>query len=409
MAKKIEKEKFVRNKQHCNIGTIGHVDHGKTTLTAAITKALSGIGKTKFKDYGDIDHHPEERARGITINTAHVEYETEERHYSHIDCPGHQDYIKNMITGANQMEGVILVVSAADGVQVQTREHVILAKEIGIPYIVVFLNKVDIVRDNNMLDLIELEIRELIEKYGFSVDTPVIRGSAKKALEGDKEYLDGIRQLMKVVDTYIKNPNRLLNAPFLLPVETVLVAQGRGTVVTGKAIQGTLKVGDEIELVGKKKFKTICMGIEMFRKILDVAEAGDNIGVLVKNVPNRDVYKGYVLGAPGFLKTSSKFKAKVYFLTEKEGGRANPFRSGYKPQFFFYVSNVTGTIIVNKKDQEIDNKDIDESEVDMVMPGDSLIIEVNLIELCVINEGLRFVMREGKKTIGAGTILKILD
>lgn len=275
MAKKIEKEKFVRTKPHCNIGTIGHVDHGKTTLTAAITKALAGIGKTRFKDYSDIDHHPEERARGITINTAHVEYETEARHYSHIDCPGHQDYIKNMITGANQMEGVILVVSAADGIQVQTREHVILAKEIGIPYIVVFLNKTDVVRDNAILDLIELEIRELIEKYGFSTETPVIRGSAKKALEGDKEYLDGIRQLMKTVDEFIKNPDRLVNAPFLLPVETVLVAQGRGTVVTGKVIQGMLKVGDELELVGKKKFKTICMGIEMFRKILDVTQAGD--------------------------------------------------------------------------------------------------------------------------------------
>jgi elongation factor Tu len=421
MAKKVEKEKFVRNKPHCNIGTIGHVDHGKTTLTAAITKALSGIGKTRFKDYSDIDSHPEERARGITINTAHVEYETNNRHYSHIDCPGHQDYIKNMITGANQMDGVILVVSAADGVQVQTREHVILAKEIGIPYLIVFLNKVDVVHDKEMLDIIEMEIRELIEKYGFSIDTPVVRGSAKRALEGDKNYLEGIKELMEKVDSYIKNPDRLLNAPFILPVETVLVAQGRGTVVTGRVEQGTIKVGDELEAVGKKLFKTSCVGLEMFRKILDSAQAGDNIGVLLKNVPNKEIYKGYVLAAPGLMKTSNKFTAKVYILTEKEGGRANPFRSGYKPQFFFRVTNVTGTIIVNKKSEEnlqlkqenpvVEEKlpSDEEEEIDIVMPGESLVIEVNLVEKSVINQGLRFVMREGKKTIGAGTILKILE
>jgi len=421
MAKKVEKEKFVRNKPHCNIGTIGHVDHGKTTLTAAITKALSGIGKTKFKDYSDIDSHPEERARGITINTAHIEYETNNRHYSHIDCPGHQDYIKNMITGANQMDGVILVVSAADGVQVQTREHVILAKEIGIPYLIVFLNKIDVVHDKEMLDIIEMEIRELIEKYGFSIDTPVVRGSAKRALEGDKTYLQGIKELMEKVDSYIKNPDRLLNAPFILPVETVLVAQGRGTVVTGRVEQGTLKVGDELEAVGKKVFKTSCVGIEMFRKILDISHAGDNIGVLLKNVPNKEIYKGYVLAVPGLMKTANKFTAKVYILTEKEGGRANPFRSGYKPQFFFRVTNVTGTIIVNKKSEEnlqlkqenpvVEEKlpSDEEEEIDIVMPGESLVIEVNLVEKSVINQGLRFVMREGKKTIGAGTILKILD
>lgn len=402
MAKKIEKEKFVRTKPHCNIGTIGHVDHGKTTLTAAITKALSGIGRTKFKDYGDIDHHPEERARGITINTAHIEYETNLRHYSHIDCPGHQDYIKNMITGANQMEGVILVVSASDGVQVQTREHVILAKEIGIPYMVVFLNKVDVVKDRSMLDLIELEIRELIESYGFSQDTPVIRGSAKRALEGDEHFLKTIRELMDAVDTFVKNPNRILNAPFILPVESVLVAQGRGTVVTGKIEQGQIKIGDELELVGKKLFKTTCMGLEMFRKTLDSAQAGDNVGILLKNVPNREVYKGFVLAAPGLMKTSQVFTAKVYILSEKEGGRANPFRSGYKPQFFFRVSNITGTIMLDKTDEQTD-------EDNVVMPGDSLVIRVQLIEKAVINEGLRFVMREGKKTIGAGTILSILQ
>jgi elongation factor Tu len=421
MAKKVEKEKFVRNKPHCNIGTIGHVDHGKTTLTAAITKALSGIGKTKFKDYGDIDHHPEERARGITINTAHVEYETINRHYSHIDCPGHQDYIKNMITGANQMDGVILVISASDGIQVQTIEHVILAKEIGIPYLVVFLNKTDVVHDKEMLDIIELEIRELIEKYGFSAETPIIRGSAKRALEGDKTYLDGIRNLMENVDTYIKNPDRLLNEPFILPVETVLVAMGRGTVVTGRIEQGTIKIGDELEAVGKKLFKTSCVGLEMFRKILDTAQAGDNVGILLKNIPNKEIYKGYVLAKPGLMKTSNKFKAKVYFLTEKEGGRANPFRSGYKPQFFFRVSNVTGTILVNKKSEEnlqlkeenlTNQEDIsqqDEEEIDIVMPGESLVIEVHLVEKSVINQGLRFVMREGKKTIGAGTILSIIE
>jgi len=393
----------------------------KTTLTAAITKALLGIGKTKFKDYGDIDNHPEERARGITINTAHVEYETNNRHYSHIDCPGHQDYIKNMITGANQMDGVILVVSAADGVQVQTREHVILAKEIGIPYLIVFLNKVDVVQDKEMLDIIEMEIRELIEKYGFSSETPVVRGSAKRALEGDKTYLNGIKELMEKVDSYIKNPDRLLNAPFILPVETVLVAQGRGTVVTGRVEQGTIKVGDELEAVGKKLFKTSCMGLEMFRKILDSAQAGDNIGVLLKNVPNKEIYKGYVLAAPGLMKTVNKFTAKVYILTEKEGGRANPFRSGYKPQFFFRVTNVTGTIIVNKKSEENlqlkeENPNVEEKlpsdeeeEIDIVMPGESLVIEVHLVEKSVINQGLRFVMREGKKTIGAGTILKILE
>ena len=323
------------------------------------------------------------------------------------------------------MDGVILVVSAADGVQVQTREHVILAKEIGIPYLIVFLNKIDVIQDREMLDIIELEIRELIEKYGFSTDTPVIRGSAKRALEGDKKYLDGIRELMDKVDEYIVNPDRLLNAPFILPVETVLVAQGRGTVVTGKVEAGTIRVGDELEAVGKKIFKTSCMGLEMFRKILDVAQAGDNVGVLLKNVPNKEIYKGYVLAAPGLMKTSDKFLAKVYILTKEEGGRANPFRSGYKPQFFFRVTNVTGTIIVNKKSfenlqlqeesnqiKEEDNlqkEEENEEEIEIVIPGDSLIVEVHLVEKSVINKGLRFIMREGKKTIGAGTILKIIE
>lgn len=397
MAKKVEKEKFVRTKPHCNIGTIGHVDHGKTTLTAAITKVLSTFGNTQFKDYGDIDNHPEERARGITINTAHIEYETENRHYSHIDCPGHQDYIKNMITGANQMEGVILVVSATDGVQVQTREHVILAKEIGIPYLIVFINKIDAVKDSSMVDLIELEIRELIEGYGFSGDTPVIRGSAKKALDGDKEYSNIILELMKTCDNYIKIPERALNSSFIMPVETIIVAQGRGTVVTGKVEKGQIKVGDELELIGPKNvYKTVCMGLEMFRKILNEAFVGDNIGVLLKNVPNREVSRGFMLATPNTMKCYTTFTARVYLLSQKEGGRGKPFKTGYKPQFFFRVSNITGTIFL-------------ENEADLAMPGENLNIKVVLMEKSVVNVGLRFVMREGKLTIGAGVIVSIIE
>jgi len=397
MAKKSEKEKFVRTKPHCNIGTIGHVDHGKTTLTAAITKVLSGIGNTKFKDYSDIDNHPEERARGITINTAHVEYETETRHYSHIDCPGHQDYIKNMITGANQMEGVILVVSVTDGVQVQTREHVILAKEIGIPYLVVFMNKIDAVKDSSMVDLIELEIRELIESYGFSSETPVIRGSARRALEGDKHYQATILELMKACDTFIKMPERSVNASFVMPVEAVLVAPGRGTVVTGKVEKGQIKVGDELELIGPKHvYKTVCMGLEMFRKILTEAFVGDNIGVLLRNVPNKEVSRGFMLATPATMKSHTTFNARVYILSQKEGGRSKPFKAGYKPQFFFRVSNITGSIFL-------------ENESDLAMPGENLNIKVVLMEKSVINVGLRFVMREGKLTIGAGVITSIIE
>jgi|SRR6185312_3849410 len=397
MAKKVEKEKFVRTKPHCTIGTIGHVDHGKTTLTAAITKVLSGIGNTKFKDYGDIDNHPEERARGITINTAHIEYETDLRHYSHIDCPGHQDYIKNMITGANQMEGVILVVSATDGVQVQTREHVILAKEIGIPYLIVFINKIDAVKDNSMIDLIELEIRELIEGYGFSAETPVIRGSAKKALEGDKNYSTIILELMKICDSYIKMPERSSNATFVMPVENILVAQGRGTVVTGKIEKGQVKISDELELIGPKTtYKTVCMGLEMHRKILLEGFVGDNIGILLKNVPNREIRRGFMLATPSTMKCYTNFTARIYLLSHKEGGRNKPFKTGYKPQFFFRVSNVTGTIIL-------------ENESDLGMPGENLNIKVSLMERSVINVGLRFVMREGKLTIGAGVIVSVLD
>lgn len=397
MAKKVEKEKFIRTKPHCNIGTIGHVDHGKTTLSAAITKALVGVGKTEFKDYNDIDFHPEERRRGITINATHIEYETEKRHYSHIDCPGHQDYIKNMITGTNQMEGVILVVSVVDGVQVQTREHVILAKEIGIKYLVVFLNKIDAVVDSSMIDLVELEVRELIEKYGFSSDTPVIRGSAKRALEGDSDYIKIIRQLMNTVDEYVKEPSRDLNASFLMPVETVVVAQGRGTVVTGKVEKGQLKIGSELELfTNKQVFKTICMGIEMYHKILDNAQVGDNVGILLKNVPNREVERGNILASPNTMKWYTTFKARVYILSEKEGGRARPFKTGYKPQFFFRVSNITGTIIL-------------EENVDLAMPGENLNIKVIFMSKAIINEGLRFVMREGKLTIGAGVIIELIE
>jgi len=396
MAKKIEKEKFIRAKQHCNIGTIGHVDHGKTTLTAAITKALSGIGKTQFKDYGDIDFHPEERKRGITINATHVEYETEKRHYSHIDCPGHQDYIKNMITGANQMEGVILVVSVVDGVQVQTREHVILAKEIGIPYLVVFLNKIDALTDLSMADLVELEILELTEKYGYK-NVPVIRGAARLALNGDKEQLEIIRKLMKTVDEHVKEPVRAFNSPFLMPIESVVVAQGRGTVVTGNVEKGQVKPGDELELFTSKQIlKTSCMGIEMYKRILDFAQVGDNVGILLKNIPNREVLRGNILAAPNTMKFYTTFKARVYLLSEKEGGRAKPFRSGYKPQFFFRVSNVTGTITL-------------EQNVDLGMPGENLTITVVFMAKSVLNEGLRFIMREGKLTIGAGVITELIE
>lgn len=397
MAKKVEKEKFIRTKVHLNIGTIGHVDHGKTTLTAAITKALVGIGKTEFKDYGDIDFHPEERKRGITINATHVEYETENRHYSHIDCPGHQDYIKNMITGANQMEGVILVISVVDGCQQQTREHIILAKEIGIKYLVVFLNKIDAVVDSSMIDLVELEARELLEKYNFPLETPFVRGSARKALEGDSVSLKQIRELMKVVDNYVKEPVRDINAPFLMPIESVVVAQGRGTVVTGKVERGQLKIGNELELfTDKQLFKTVCMGIEMYRKILDFAQVGDNVGVLLKNVPNKEVEKGNMLTAPNTMKWAMKFKARVYILSDKEGGRAKPFRSGYKPQFFFRVSNITGSVILDEN-------------IELAMPGENLVITVEFMKKAVINEGLRFIMREGKLTIGTGIITEIIS
>jgi len=398
MAKKKEKEKFIRTKPHCNVGTIGHVDHGKTTLTAAITKVLAGKGSTQYKDYESIDKSPEERRRKITIQTAHVEYETDTRHYSHIDCPGHQDYIKNMITGATQMDGVILVVSAADGVQVQTREHVILAKEIGIPFLIVFLNKIDRVPDETMLELIELEILELLDNYGFG-DSPILRGSALKALEGNKEGVKGVADLMDVVDTFIEEKPESDNLKdFLMPIETVVVAPGRGTVVTGRVESGSLKLNDEVDVItARKVFNTFCMGIEMFHKVLDVAKVGDNVGVLLKNVPNREVKRGDVLVKKGTGVKYNKIIAHIYMLTEAEGGRKKPFKEGYKPQLFFRVNNISGIIRFEDKD------------VELVMPGDNLLVNIELDKAVVLENGLRFVMREGKLTIGAGVIIEALD
>lgn len=394
-----KKKNFERTKPHCNIGTIGHVDHGKTTLTAAITKCLAGVGNTVFRAYSQIDNHVEEQVRGITINVAHVEYETEYRHYSHIDCPGHQQYVKNMLTGAVQMEGAILVVAINDGPQVQTREHIILAKEVGIPYMIVYINKLDSLYDRSMKDLVELEIRELVESYGFDGDLPVVKGSARTALEEEKESAMGtgsIKELLKHVDTYIKQPERLVDAPVLLPVENVYVIKGRGTVVTGKVEQGRLKVGDALDFVGRHVSTTMCMGLEMFRKTLDFAEVGDSIGVLLKNIKKDDTKRGNVLCAVGTIKPYNAFEAKVYILSAKEGGRKHPFYSNYKPQFFFRTSNVTGSITLPE-------------EVSVVMPGDSLIFIVHLVTLCPLNLGLRFVMREGNLTIGAGVITKLLD
>ncbi|NCQ52386.1 elongation factor Tu [archaeon] len=400
LSKKKVKMKFERVKPHCNIGTIGHVDHGKTTLTAAITKLLQNVGNTVFKSYSDIDNNIDERNRGITINASHVEYETVKRHYSHIDCPGHQQYIKHMLTGAIQMEGAILVVSVNDGPQVQTREHVILAKEIGITHMVVFINKLDSLIEVDMKDLVELEVRELLEQYNFPGDLPVIKGSAKVALD---EALDqpselgllSVKSLMDTVDTYIPQPDRAIDAPFLLPIEAVYVITGRGTVVTGKIEQGTLKEGQEIELLGKDVKKTTCLGIEMFHKLLSVAEVGDNVGILIKNIKKDQVSRGNVLADPGFMKIYKIFEAKVYILSKKEGGRHKPFVSNYKPQFFFRTSNITGTISLPE-------------EISVVLPGDSVTFNVTLADFCPLNLGLRFIIREGTLTIGAGVITKLL-
>jgi len=390
--------KFIKTKPHCNIGTIGHVDHGKTTLTAAITKCLQGIGNTVYHAYHDIDNHVEERVRGITINAAHIEYETEKRHYSHIDCPGHQQYVKNMLTGAVQMEGAILVVAVNDGPQVQTREHIILAKEVGIIYIIIYINKIDLMAEGEMKDLVELEVRELLDIYGFtSNDIPCIKGSARMALEEEEASFlgtDSVKKLMNTVDIYIKQPERKKDVAFLMSIEGIFMATGRGTVLTGKIETGTVKIGDALEVIGgRDNVSTICMGLEMFRKSMEIAEAGDNIGILVKAVKRDEVRRGFILACINTIKAYSNFKAKIYALTKKEGGRHKPFTSNYTPQFFFRTANMTGAIILPE-------------EISAVMPGDSLVVTVKLVDKVALNIGLRFVMREGNITIGAGIILE---
>jgi len=398
MSKKLT-VKFIKTKPHCNIGTIGHVDHGKTTLTAAITKCLQGIGNTVFHAYHDIDNHVEERTRGITINAAHIEYETEKRHYSHIDCPGHQQYVKNMLTGAVQMEGAILVVAVNDGPQIQTREHIILAKEVGIIYLIIYINKIDLMMEGDMKDLVELEVRELLDVYGFSNDTPCIKGSARRALEENNPTDWGtgsVKKLMDIVDTYIKQPERKKDAPFLMSIEGIFMATGRGTVLTGKIETGCIKIGDSLEVIGgRDNISTICLGLEMFRKSLEIAEVGDNVGVLVKAVKRDDVRRGFVLACLNTIKSYINFKAKIYALTKKEGGRHKSFTTNYTPQFFFRTANMTGSIILA-------------DDVSVVMPGDSLVVNVKLVDRVPLNIGLRFVMREGNITIGAGVITELL-
>jgi len=394
------KETFVRNKPHCNIGTIGHVDHGKTSLTAAITKVLAETGGAKYTAYDQIDAAPEEKARGITINTAHVEYETKNRHYAHVDCPGHADYVKNMITGAAQMDGAILVVSAADGPMPQTREHILLARQVGVPAIVVFLNKCDMVDDKELLELVEMEVRELLNKYKFPGDTtPIIHGSATCALEGKNPALghDAILKLMEAVDATIPQPERPLDKPFLMPIEDVFSISGRGTVVTGRVERGIVKVGEEIEIVGiKPTTKTVCTGVEMFRKLLDEGRAGDNVGVLLRGTKREEVERGQVLCKPGSITPHTKFKAEVYVLTKEEGGRHTPFFSNYRPQFYFRTTDVTGSLTLP-------------AGVEMIMPGDNVTIEATLINPIAMEEGLRFAIREGGRTIGAGVVAKVVE
>ena len=390
------KEKFDRSKPHVNIGTIGHVDHGKTTLTAAITKRLSENGQAKFEDYADIDKAPEERERGITINTAHVEYETDKRHYAHVDCPGHADYVKNMITGAAQMDGAILVLAATDGPMAQTKEHILLARQVGVPRIVVFMNKCDMVDDPEMLDLVEMDVRELLNKYEYDGDnTPVIRGSALKALEGDAEYQKAIDELMDAVDEWIPTPERDNTKPFLMSIEDVFTITGRGTVVTGRVERGQLKLNDEVEIVGLKETKkTVVTGIEMFRKQLDFAEAGDNAGVLLRGISREEVQRGQVLAKPGTVTPHTKFEAQVYVLSKEEGGRHTPFFSNYRPQFYFRTTDVTGVVTLPEG-------------TDMVMPGDNVSMTVELIAPIAIENGTKFSIREGGRTVGAGTVTKI--
>ena len=396
----MSKEKFERSKPHVNVGTIGHVDHGKTTLTAALTKVMAETHGGEFKAYDQIDKAPEEKARGITISTAHVEYQSKERHYAHVDCPGHADYIKNMITGAAQMDGAILVVSAADGPMPQTREHILLARQVGVPYIVVFMNKADMVDDKELLDLVEMEVRELLSKYEFpGDDTPIVIGSALKALEGDKGDLGegAILKLAEALDTYIPEPKRALDGPFLMPVEDVFSISGRGTVVTGRVERGIVKVGEEIEIVGLKPTqKTVCTGVEMFRKLLDQGQAGDNVGVLLRGTKREEVERGQVLAKPGSITPHTKFTAEIYVLSKDEGGRHTPFFQGYRPQFYFRTTDVTGTIELP-------------AGTEMVMPGDNISITVTLIQPIAMEEGLRFAIREGGRTVGAGVVAKVIE
>ena len=391
------KENFDRSKPHVNIGTIGHVDHGKTTLTAAITTVLAKKGFAQAQDYGSIDKAPEERERGITINTSHVEYETDTRHYAHVDCPGHADYVKNMITGAAQMDGAILVVSAADGPMPQTREHILLSRQVGVPYIVVFLNKVDMVDDEELLELVEMEVRDLLSEYDFpGDDTPVVAGSALRALEGDASYEEKILELMAAVDEYIPTPERDVDKPFMMPVEDVFSITGRGTVATGRVERGQVRVGDEVEIVGisEETSKTTVTGVEMFRKLLDYAEAGDNIGTLLRGVTRDNIERGQVLAKPGTITPHTKFKAEVYVLTKEEGGRHTPFFSNYRPQFYFRTTDITGVCVLPEG-------------VEMVMPGDNVTMEVELIHPVAIEAGTKFSIREGGRTVGAGSVAAI--
>lgn len=394
------KAKFERTKPHVNVGTIGHVDHGKTTLTAAITKVSADMGKADFSDYSTIDKTPEEKARGITIATAHVEYETETRHYAHVDCPGHADYVKNMITGAAQMDGAILVCSAADGPMPQTREHILLARQVGVPSIVVFLNKCDMVDDEELLELVEVELRDLLSSYKFPGDEiPIIRGSALKALEGDTGPLgaEAIKKLLEALDSYIPEPKRDIEKDFLMPIEDVFSISGRGTVVTGRIERGQVKVGEEIEIVGMKDTQTTTItGVEMFRKLLDEGQAGDNVGLLLRGTKREDVERGQVCAKKGTIKPHTKFKAEVYVLNKEEGGRHTPFFKGYRPQFYFRTTDVTGEVILPEN-------------VEMVMPGDNVEIEVNLIVPIAMDESLRFAIREGGRTVGAGVVTKIIE
>jgi elongation factor Tu len=392
------KERFVRTKPHVNVGTIGHIDHGKTTLTSAITKVLAERKLAKYIEFGQIDKAPEERERGITIAIAHVEYETEKRHYAHVDCPGHADYIKNMITGAAQMDGAILVVAATDGPMPQTREHILLARQVGVPSIVVYMNKCDAVDDPELLELVELEVQELLTKYEFPGDeTPIIRGSALKALEGDPNWTKSIDELMEAVDNYVPLPTREIDKPFLMPVEDVFTISGRGTVVTGRVERGRIKVGEDVEIVGfRPTVKTVATGVEMFRKILDEGQAGDNVGILVRGIKREDVERGQVLAKPASITPHTRFKAETYVLTKEEGGRHTPFFKGYRPQFYFRTTDVTGAVVLPEG-------------VEMIMPGDNITMDVTLITPIALETGIRFAIREGGRTVGAGVVTEVVQ